>query len=354
MIFKPIYINGTGVVSIQNPLTNEGVFSPLTYQQTHVRCIEPEFKKHIDPLIARRMSKIIKRAVVTSKFALAESGIPMPDAIITGTGLGCVEDTEKFLEAMLRNNEQFLQPAYFIQSTHNSISSQIAINLKCKGYNNTYIHRGVSFENALMDAVLLFASNQIHSALVTGNDEITPAYFTLLKRIGYWKDNVQDTLSIVQQGQTSGSFAGEGSVSLILSDVQSPSTYAAIKGMDLFYKPTISIAEKINMFLSELGLGLKDVDVLMTGMNGDIENDAVYNEVTKIVAPDQVGVYKNICGEFYTSAAYGVLAAACCLQKKILPAHMMLERREKKGVRNILFYNHFKNKDHSLMLLSSC
>ena len=51
----------------------------------------------------------------------------MPDAIITGTGLGCLEDTEKFLTAMVTNKEEFLTPTSFIQSTHNTVSAQIAL-----------------------------------------------------------------------------------------------------------------------------------------------------------------------------------------------------------------------------------
>jgi 3-oxoacyl-[acyl-carrier-protein] synthase II len=355
MRIKPIYINGTGVISIQQPLSVDGIFNPVSYDCTHVRCVEPNFKDYFEPMVARRMSRIIKRSIITAQKAIEESGSGNPDAILTGTGLGCVEETEKFLVAMIKNEEKFLQPTFFIQSTHNTVSSQIAINLGCKGYNNTYIHRGVSFENALMDAVLLFNRELIHTALVTGNDEMTPSYFSLLNRIGYWKDAVEDTLKIVNEGTTKGSFAGEGSLSFALSDKKSATSYAAIQGIDLFYKPNVPVSEKINDFLTECGLSTADIDVFLTGMNGDVDNDTVYKEIAaELFDESQIGIYKNVCGEFYTSDAFGLLVSAACLQKNEIPPHLMVGGKKKKNLKNILLYNHFRNKDHSLILVTTC
>ena len=353
MILKNIFINGISSFSIQAPLSAEGLQAPVSYHEPYVRCQEPNYKEYFDPIASRRMSKIIKRAIVTAKNAVAEAGLEKPDAIITGTGLGCVEDTEKFLDAMIRNEEKFLQPAYFIQSTHNTISSQIAINLHCNGYNNTYIHRGVSFENALMDASLLFCEEQIHSAMVTGNDELTPNYFILLKRIGYWKDAVVDTLRIIEDGKGTGSFSGEGSISFVMVDTKTSSTYAQFRGMDLFYKPIEPVSQRIKKFLAEFGLTPKDIDVVMTGMNGDETNDAVYNSITgELFEPQKVGIYKHICGEFYTSSAFGLWVASWCLKEQKVPAHLMKEGKSKAGIKHILLYNHFQNRDHSLILLS--
>ena len=63
-------------------------------------------------MVARRLGKLLKRAIVTAKQALGET---IPEAIITGTGLGCIENTEKFLVSMLENDEEYLQPTYFMQ-----------------------------------------------------------------------------------------------------------------------------------------------------------------------------------------------------------------------------------------------
>jgi 3-oxoacyl-[acyl-carrier-protein] synthase II len=165
-----VYIQGLGNISIQNTFGQTGFPQPVCYKDPYVRCIDPDFKNFISAIDARRMSKLIKRAIITAKAAIADSEIEMPDAIISGTGLGSIDDTEKFLNAMIDNNEKFLQPTYFIQSTHNTISSQIAINLKCYGHNNTFVHGGISFECALAEALMLFKDKRINSALVGGYD----------------------------------------------------------------------------------------------------------------------------------------------------------------------------------------
>ena len=100
------------------------------YDESFARSIDPSFKDYISPIEARRMGKILKRAVATSKEALKAADLERVDAIITGTGYGCIENTEFFLDALSTEGEQLLKPTYFMQSTHNTISSLVAIQTK--------------------------------------------------------------------------------------------------------------------------------------------------------------------------------------------------------------------------------
>ncbi|PIX32882.1 MAG: beta-ketoacyl synthase, partial [Bacteroidetes bacterium CG_4_8_14_3_um_filter_31_14] len=47
--------------------------------------------------------------------------------------------------------------------THNTISSQIALILKCHGYNSTYAGRGACFETALLDAKILINEEHLQN-----------------------------------------------------------------------------------------------------------------------------------------------------------------------------------------------
>ncbi|RYZ82834.1 MAG: hypothetical protein EOP06_21045 [Proteobacteria bacterium] len=85
----------------------------------------------------------MKNGIVASTVAMKEAAMEMPEAIITGTGMGCIEDSDKFLKAIIDNGEQFLTPTSFIQSTHNTVASSIAISLGCKSYNFTYVNGAV-------------------------------------------------------------------------------------------------------------------------------------------------------------------------------------------------------------------
>ncbi|MDR1181659.1 MAG: beta-ketoacyl synthase chain length factor [Bacteroidales bacterium] len=352
-----IFIHSIAQISNQEPFSDKWFSEPIIYNERYVRSIEPDFSTYISPMITRRMGKIIKRALATALHITKQTGIDNPDAIITGTGLGCIEHTEKFIAAMLENNEELLPPTYFMQSTHNTISSQIAIHLKCNGYNNTYSHRGTSFDSALFDACIQFELGEIHTAMVNGHDELTPNYFLLLDKIGYWKEG-QITEQRLREGNTRGSFAGECSVSFMLGNSLRPDSICQLKGMELLYQPTKEqLTNAVDSLLQKNNLTRNDIDVLVTGVNGDRENDVIYREMHSSIFPRKPMVwYKHIFGESYTSSGLGLYAAATILQKAFIPQSLLYNActEEITIPKNILVYNHFQDKDHSLTLLSSC
>ena len=77
-----------------------------------------------------------------------------------------------------------LKPTYFMQSTHNTISSNIAIRTKCHGYNVTYTQDGDSLAWAMRDAELLLRSGKCKTVLVGCHDETTPLFRSLMRRLG--------------------------------------------------------------------------------------------------------------------------------------------------------------------------
>ena len=132
---------------------------------------DPDFRQLFSPLEARRMGRLLKRAVWTSRKALEEAGLEMPDAIVTGTDFGSMSQSEAFLGALKQGEEATPRPTNFMQSTHNTIGSLIAIQLGCHGYNATYSHRGNSFRSALKDAWMQISLGDAHTALVGWFDE---------------------------------------------------------------------------------------------------------------------------------------------------------------------------------------
>lgn len=372
------YISGIGAITTQPDNSFDGLQNPGYSPGRYARCLDPRWSDHFSPIIARRMSTIIRRALVSTKMALAEASIELPDAIITGTGLGCIEDTEKFLVSMIADNETFMKPTYFIHSTHNTISSQVAINLKCHGYNNTYVHRGISFELALEDALLLFLDNKYNSVVVGGHDEMTPAYFSLLEKVGYWKEEAIDPLSLCNS-TTNGSLSGEGSVSFTLTKEKRTSSVAIINNITTFYnrdtrnnvisssfsdkggqetaKPVNIdfVTKKITDFLAAEGLTADDIDVYMTGINGDVSDNAVYfNIAENLFSNTSLAWYKHLSLEYFTAPAFGMMTAARCLANGKIPASLIANGDSDIPAKTILLHNHFRNKTHSLILLSSC
>jgi 3-oxoacyl-[acyl-carrier-protein] synthase II len=351
----PIYITGIGNISPQKTWDNNHFLEEVTGVETnYLRSQDPNYKEYISGDMVRRMSRIIKMGVAAGKICLTDAGCTMPDAIITGTGLGCIEDTEKFLINMISNNEEFLTPTSFIQSTHNTVSAQIALILKCHNYNITYVHRGFSFESALLDSFIRINSGESGNVLLGGMDEITPNTFKILQRFGQYKQNPVNNLNLLKD-HSRGTIAGEGAAFFLLSANASVKNYARIEAIDTFYRPQPEkIAEHITTFLDRSGRNINEIDLVLLGVNGDTSNDKVYDIIKKdLIREKPLGWYKHLCGEYHTVSSFGLWMAAMMLRNGHVPETVFLEARTPMAPRNILIYNHYGNLDHSLMLVTS-
>ena len=133
---------------------------------------EPDYKFLIpNATLRRRMSRMVRMGVATGVPCVEDATAPV-DAILTATGLGCLADTEKFMNTILDHNEELLTPTAFIQSTFNTIGAQIALLTGNHSYNTTYVHRAFSLESALLDAALLVQEEEAQSVLVGAVDEM--------------------------------------------------------------------------------------------------------------------------------------------------------------------------------------
>ena len=139
---------------------------------------DPDYRQYIPPMQARRMGRLLKRTLVCARAALAQAGVEMPDAILCGTAYGCIEPTERILASLRDNGEGSVSPTDFMQSTHNTIASTVAIQLGCHGYNCTYSQGRESFAHALLDAWLQLRAGEISSALVLQADENSASFPT--------------------------------------------------------------------------------------------------------------------------------------------------------------------------------
>ncbi|MDR2679691.1 MAG: beta-ketoacyl synthase chain length factor [Tannerella sp.] len=347
----PVYIQSANQISAQKPLSDEWFDNPVYYGDKRVPTVDPDFSGHFPPLAARRMCVLLKRAVMMSRLTLKAASTEMPDAIISGTGLGCIENTEKFLHSIMENDEKFLQPTYFMQSTHNILSSSIAIDLKCHGYNNTFVNRGTSFENALLDALMQFERKRIRTALVGGYDELTDDYYRFFERIGIWN-------FVAGASPEEKCFAGEAAVSMLLGTDKNEHTICEINDVELLFRPSYEeLGHTLDGMLAKAGCRLSDIDAVLTGLNTHAENDRVYREVTaRFFGSRPVMRYKHLFGESFMSSALGVYVAATCLRKGRIPSFLLAGSNAAgiENVKRILVYSHYRNKSHSFILLSSC
>lgn len=273
-----IYIRSAAQISVQKPLCEDWMTDPVRLSGEYLRSQDPDFKQFLNPMQARRMGLILKRAIAVSLTALKDAGIECPDAIFTGTGLGCMENTENFLSAMCRDGEEMLPPTYFMMSTHNTISSAVAILLRCHGYNCTYSQKDISFESALLDAFIQLQAGRMGNALVGSHDETTPDTYRLLKGTGYFE-------GIVTAAEASSAFA-----------LSASSAHSAVLGTDVALKNPLC--------------ELADVQILHSPTNLEsVVNE--YNASRVIRSSD----YFKLFGKCFSTSGLGTYEAAVRIAK---------------------------------------
>jgi len=349
-----VYINGKGNVSPQNTWGDDPfLFSPRDYAGNKLECVQPDYTQFLDVRQLRRMSRILKMGVAAGTLALRQAGVAVPDGIITGTGYGCLEDTGTFLSKMVESNESALNPTPFIQSTHNTIGSQIALLLQCQGYNQTYTQRAFSFENVLLDCILELKDNPKQSILAGGVDEITDISHTIEERFGIYR---QDSLSSLElfKSPGKGTLQGEGAAYFVLSGEKQNLCKVSLISVATFYKPGNHLLTDIEVFLKSNSLEAGDVDLVVTGKSGDSRLDKDADLITSSVFPNSSTVlFKHLCGEFSSASAFALWLGARIIEEQQIP-EVVLERNAKRPVKNCLIYNPYFSNYHSLILLRAC
>ena len=165
----------------------------------------------------RRMSRVLKTGVSTAVECLGgRENIDRIDAVVTATGLGCLADSEKFLRNVIDGNEQLLNPTPFIQSTFNTVGGQVALLRHNHCYNVTYVNRGHSFEDALLDTMMRIDDGESRDVLLGAFDERTESQFRIMQRMGCYRQ----------------ADAGEGAVFAELTAEATSRSFAAVTRVD--------------------------------------------------------------------------------------------------------------------------
>lgn len=270
--------------------------------------VEPDYKNIItDATLRRRMSRFVKMGVACGLDCIGETPTNEIDAIITATGLGCLGDTEKFLDSIIVNNERLLNPTPFIQSTFNTVGGQLALIKAIHSYNVTYVHRGLSFESALIDAMLQVADGA-RNVLVGAVDEITTSSFDVQKRLGLLQNYP----------------LGEGAQFFMLNGGKKGTI--AICAFATFNN-SVDFSVEIDKFLHCNNLKISDLDYILSG------SETITNKFENQPIVD----FKKQCGDYQTATAFALYSAVQLMQTKNLC--------------NVLIANTYQNINHSLILL---
>jgi 3-oxoacyl-[acyl-carrier-protein] synthase II len=278
-------------------------------QERSGNAIEPDYKQYIPPNLLRRMNKAQRLGVGC---ALSLSQDDLPDGIVVGTGIGCYGNSIKFTEHYLEKTAGALSPTAFTQSTDNTIAGQIAIIQKNGGYNSTYIHKGVSFENALLDAFLLILEGK-KKILIGGVDE----------RLEFFGGRSEDNI-------------GEGSSFFTVSSEISP---VRLNCSWILNSTPEKIVDDVKEFLIKNGLEKPDLVLYGQSFLNDVQIDPVN-------LSERIFDYSAVSGVYFTNSAFAVQMACEIIKfpKQALKNQLQAKR--------ILVLNDFYNELYGITYIS--
>lgn len=341
------------------------ISSQATYGQTdlekyrlpvdnRVAAIEPSYDLIPDKIL-RRMGKAV-RLGVGAAMPLIKNGV-QPDGVIIGTANGGMEDCIKFLNQIIEYEEGMLTPTNFVQSTANAVAGQVGLLLKNTGYNITHVHRGHSFENAMIDAAMHLAKNTTHKILLGAVDEIS-AYNYNIDLLDGWYKTEPISLDAIYNTSTSGSYPGEGSAMFIVDSINTKGSVAVNALKTITSSDVAEVSEAFKEFIQKNNLESNPPDLYLSGENGDIRSVPFYSGCSSQLVPGiPVAVFKHISGEFATASAIALWLCYKILTSRDLPDHMIKIRQAVReqapaNYKRILLYNSFKTLQHSFLLCS--
>jgi 3-oxoacyl-[acyl-carrier-protein] synthase II len=330
------FINSTKSISPQDTFYGSFPMNEVRSYVGQLAAIEPNYKDFINPMKLRRMNRIIRMGLTTAIACLKDAGIEKPDGIISATGWGCLADTFSFLDEIRDKKEEALSPATFIQSTHNTIGGHIALSIDCQEYNNVIVNHTTSFEQSLMEALLLIAEGK-SSVLVGGLDELAQQDIELKRLAGYWKEKETDNLSLFKS-ISNGTLPGEGAAYFLLGSVKSVTCYSQID--EVFFCTADSLKAELS--------NRSKPDFILSGFNGDKRLLPGYPEL------EVTCIYKHLCGDYDTASSFALWLTDQIIKAQKIPPYLLLNNDiEIPQQINRILIHHFTEPDqHAFIMVS--
>ncbi len=337
-----MYIHKINCISPQQTFGDPDLEALLPAVEGKMFAREPAYEG-VPPGMLRRMGRAVRMGVGCALPLLKDL---KPDAIIVGTANGGMEDCIRFLNQIMDYEEGMLTPGNFVQSTPNATAAQLGLMTGNRNYNITHVHRGLAFENALLDALMLLKDKPTLNVLLEGLDEISAYNYNIDFLAGWYKKEPVDNRRLYDTA-TPGTLAGEGAAAFIVNS-SSQNARAKVLGVHTLHTDDrAEAAEFLQAFVQECLPAGANVDILISGENGDLRHHHFYESAYAAFPNCEVARYKHMFGEFGTTMALALWLA--CLQQPY-PSHMIRQSAVHKG-KYILLYNLYQNRQHSAILV---
>ncbi|MEJ1240392.1 beta-ketoacyl synthase chain length factor [Chryseolinea sp. T2] len=348
-----IYINGTACISPQRTFDGFALNDPVNYTSNVLTCVTPDFKAYLPAAQLRRLGRMLRVGLTTSIICLRNSGVTAPDGIITATGYGFLEDTERFLREIIERKERQLTPTHFMQGTYNALAGIVGLSLHCTGYNNTYVSKGYALGSALDDAIIQIRDAAELNLLVGAYDEAVSVQYKSVARDGHFKKEQIDSLKLFEH-QTQGSLQGEGAAFFLLSGIQTAQTICRLTGHYGLFQPSADeLKNELESFLSSHNTSLAELDLWIAGFSGDVDRDQNLRALAEgTLSSIPQARFKHLTGEYCTADGFALWLGANIVKSQSVPASIMTPPSRTPGrIKKVLIVNHYLDRNYNFFLL---
>jgi 3-oxoacyl-(acyl-carrier-protein) synthase len=148
----------------------------------------------------------------------------------------------------------------------------------------------------------------------------------------------------------------EGAQFFVLEDKKTNKSYAKLIDVAIYnVLAQNEVGQELINFLKKNNLTIPDIDMMVLGINGDVEYDEYYTILQESVLMNTAQVYyKHFSGEYNTASAFGMWMACNIFKNQKIPESIQLNAVDKTSIKNVLLYNQYRGENHSFVLLSSC
>jgi len=316
------------------------IAAPFPSDRVRVYACPDEFgaKEEIKAGRRRRLERIQLMTLVAAKRSCQATSLNDVESdricVAIGTGLGATTATAAFVEPLVADENAVPSPQKFTNAVHNALASQVAMEISARGLNSTITHREISFESALWHGIQEIAVGNSDYAIVGAADELTPYLLGAGAHWGWWDDSTPSVHPLsANLSDRQKAIPGEGAVVFclaqnnnaddVLAEVSSVCTGRFATDEQGAIDATRE-ADWIESVLARQGVALNQLDLILSGANGEVSLDKMYVNVVAAVerrAEKSIrhGCYKHLCGEYHAASAFGMAMAVGLVSGNVLP-----------------------------------
>lgn len=344
-----VYLNASSLVSAQDTFGKKAL--PEVVAKAENSCLQilpPNYKEYIPIASLRRMSRLVKFSLASAFDCIGQLEDISPDAIVTATGLGCIDDTGIFLTQMHQNGEKLLNPSPFIGSTHNAVGGQIALIKKLRIPNLTHTQKEASFESGLIEALIMLEDGEANHVLVGGFDEITPLTIDLWKQMGCLSETEADRNTLLS-AQNRGIVLGEGAGFFVLSTEANVSCCTELIGVEVHHSAAENLNTLADHFLAKYSLTSAEIDLLILGLDGTPNTKSLLDLMDSDFETATIAGFKHLSGCFNTDTSFAFWLANSAILNESIHSDCCLRGKKDWKFERVLIVNSSKTHSYSFI-----